>query len=99
MGLPLQQTDDKDLSLLSTKWKSILDPVLSNPLVNGRLISNVVLISGDNTINHGLQAKLQGYIVVRNSAASVFFDKPSPMPTLTLILNSSAPTTISLWVF
>lgn len=33
--LPLQQTDNKDLSILQTKWKAILDVILSNPLVSG----------------------------------------------------------------
>lgn len=35
MLLPLQQTTNKDLSLLQTKWKSILDAFLGNPLLNG----------------------------------------------------------------
>jgi hypothetical protein len=33
--LPLQSTDNKDLSILQTKWKAILDILLSNPVAGG----------------------------------------------------------------
>lgn len=101
MNLPLIHTVDQDLSLIQTKWKSVLDPALSEPILDGRLISNISLVSGDNTINHGLGSKLRGYIVVMNSAAVTFYDKQSTnqMPSLTLVLNASGATTVSLWVF
>jgi hypothetical protein len=98
MALPLETT----LPMLSTKWKSQLDPVLANPFMGGHLISNMVLTSGDNTINHGLGAKLQGWVVVGNTSGGItFFDKQAnnPSPQLTLILNVSGNTTVSLWVF
>lgn len=87
--------------LANPKWAARLNPLLANPLTQGRLLSNLVLVSGDNTINHGLGVDLQGYIVVMNSAAVTFYDKQSTnqMPELTLILHTSGITTISLYVF
>lgn len=101
MILPLMQTMDHDLSLMQTKWRSILNPVLSIPIIDGRLIQNVSLVSGDNTINHGLGKKLQGYIVVLNNSPVTFYDKQSEnqMANLTLILNASGTATVTLWVF
>jgi hypothetical protein len=100
-GLPLIQSQDKDLMLVEQRWKSQLDPVLASPLAKGHLVSNQVLVSGVNTINHGLGRKLQGYIVVLNSASATFYDNQdtNSMTQLTLVLNASAPTTVSLWVF
>lgn len=87
--------------LANPKWAASLNPLLSNPLVNGILLPAIAIATGDNTINHGLGEKLQGYIVVMNSAGVTFFDKQStnPRPQLTLVLNASGAATISLYVF
>ncbi len=87
--------------LANPRWASTLNPVLSNPLVSGNLLQNIMVYSGANTINHGLSDRLQGYIVVMNNAAVTFYDsqKTNPRPDLTLILNASGAATISLYVF
>lgn len=87
--------------LANPKWAATLNPLLSNPLVNGNLLQNIVVASGNNTINHQLNSKLQGYIVVTNSAAVTFYDRQAtnPYPDLTLILVASGAATISLYVF
>lgn len=86
---------------LLTKWSAQLNPLLASPIATPVLLSNVALLSGTNVINHTLGAKLQGYIVVMNSTSATFFDsqQTNPTPALTLILNSSAKTTVSLLVF
>lgn len=101
MSLPIFQTILKDLSLMQTKWASVINPILSAPIVNGLLLNSVSLVSGDNTINHKLGRKLQGWIVVGKTANANIFDKQATntMPELTLVLNSSATTTVNLWVF
>ena len=101
MSLPIFQTILKDLSLMQTKWASIINPILAAPIVNGLLLNNVSLVSGDNTINHRLGRKLQGWIVVGKNANANIYDKQSTntMPELTLVLNSSGTLTVNLWVF
>ncbi len=90
-----------DWPLANPKWAATLNPLLANPLVRGRVLSNVILDSGANTINHGLGRKLQGYLVVLNSAAVTFNDDQSinQYPDLTLIIVASGATTVSLYVF
>ena len=101
MSLPQFQSNDRNLQMLQNQWASQLDPVLINPLVNGRLIQGQVLTSGVNTINHKLGRKLVGWIVVRNNSNVTFYDSQdsNQMPELTLVLNASGATTVSLWVF
>jgi hypothetical protein len=90
-----------DWSLANPKWAAELNPVLANPLVGGHLIKNVPLVSGVNIVNHGLGANLQGYLVVLNSSAVTINDHQSrnQTPQLTLILNTSGATTVTLYVF
>ncbi len=101
MSLPSFNTSDRILSMMQSQWAAQLDPLLACPLVNGRLIQSVTLTTGNNTINHKLSRKLVGWIVVGQTAASSFYDNQSTnqMSDMTLILNSSAPCVVSLWVF
>lgn len=87
--------------LANPRWAASLNPVLSNPLVDGNLLQGVVLASGNNVINHGLGRKLQGYIVVLKSANVTIYDTQStnPHPELTLILVASGAATISVYCF
>ena len=86
---------------LLTKWSATLNPLIASPLATPVLLSDVALLAGTNVINHTLGAKLRGYIVVMNSASATFYDSQNtnPTPALTLILNASAKTTVSLLVF
>jgi len=88
-------------SLAQEKWSSALNPILAKPLIYGSLLQDIVLVSGKNVINHNLGQKLQGYFVVLNSAPAAFYDSQSSNqhPELTLILNASQATTVSLYVF
>lgn len=90
-----------DWPLASPRWASTINPILANPLVNGRVLSNVPVVTGRNVINHGLQRDLQGYFLVMNNAAVTFYDSQltNQRPDLTLILNASGAATISLYVF
>lgn len=87
--------------LANPKWAATLNPILANPITRGNLLQGVKVVTGANVINHGLGDKLQGYVVVMNSAAVTFYDSQltNPRPQLTLVLNASGAATISLYVF
>lgn len=99
--LPQFQSNDKDFQLMQNAWASAINPIINNPTNQGIILPNVILASGDNTINHLLGRNLQGWVVIRKSAAADIYDKQSTnqMPNLTLVLNASAPVTVSLEVF
>ncbi len=92
--LPQQLTID----MMQNRWATILDPVITNPLVNGRLIEDISLTTGNNVINHKLGRKQRGYIITSQDGIATIF-KANDFNNLTLTLTSSADVMISLWVF
>lgn len=97
--LPYFQTQDRMLSMLQTQWGSQLNPVLQNPLLNGRLMLGVSLSAGTNVINHLLGRKLISYILCAQNAVSDIYQEPSMDANLYLNLNASADVTVDLYVF
>lgn len=87
---------------MQTQWSKDLNPVLANALVNGRLVRNQMLGTGNNVVNHGLGRNLQGWFVtrLRGSFSQIYDTQDSnTMPSLTLNLNASAPVSVDLWVY
>lgn len=101
MALPTYHSQLKELLLMQTQWSTQLNPLLDNPINNNNLLTNVPLSTGDNTINHLLNRKLVGWIIVGINAAATIYDKQATnqMANLTLVLNASAPCTVNLLVF
>lgn len=88
------------LPLMQTQWSQAIDPVISNPIVNGIQLTNIPLNTGDNFINHRLSRKLNGYIITgMHGIYAQIYDVPSQMPTLTLVLNSSTSTVVDIYVY
>ena len=101
MSLPIFQSDSKEMSMLQTQWASQLNPVLTNPFLQGRVLKSVVLASGANVVNHGLGRKLQGWVPVRLRASATLYDTQdtNTSPALTLNLTASAAVTVDIYVF
>lgn len=96
MSLPL----NLPLSTMQTRWKSEIDPILSNPLNSMSVLPNVPLVMGTNTINHKLGRVMQGWFVVDiQGIATIYRPNTNPFNDLTLTLMSSAAVTCSLGVF
>lgn len=101
MKLPIFQSDSAEMGLMQTSWASVINPLLTNPLVNGLLLKNVSLINGSTQVNHKLGRKLQGWTVIRKRAAAEVYDTQdsNSMPELTLSLVSNANVLVDLYVF
>lgn len=84
-----------------TKWASQINPIIANPLLDGRLVSNQPLINGVTAINHGLARPLKGWFLVGINANATIHDNQATNqhPELTLSLTSNAVCTVNLWVF
>lgn len=98
MALNLFNSKDQTMMLMEKQWMSQLNPLLSNALTQGSLLSNVKLINGINTFNHYLGRGMTGWFIVdQDGLASIY--RSEPLNTKTLTLTSDAIVTISLWVF
>lgn len=94
MQLPLLS----DFAALVTRWKSILDPVLKNPLNSISILQDQALINGVTVINHKLGRAQQGWFILDiNGAAEIYRSQPFNDKTLTL--TSDAIVTVTLGVF
>lgn len=97
MSLPKQLP----LELLQTTWAQQLDPVISNPILKGRQITNQTINIGTNVINHKLGRKLQGWFITSINGYAQLFDTQATnqTPQLTLNITSNADALVSLWVY
>lgn len=87
---------------MQSQIQSVLNELSRSPLANAGFLQSVQLAVGDNTINHGLGRKLQGWSIVRmRGVFSQVYDKQdqNQNQALTLVLNSSAAVTVDLIVF
>lgn len=94
MQLPTKLQPD----MQTTKWKSLLDPLLTNPLNNVIILKDVELALGNNIVSHKLGKKPQGWLIVDIDAASIIY-RYQESTDVFLYLNASAAATISLGVF
>lgn len=101
MALPVYKSDDTSFTLMQTSWANKLNPIIAQPQSSGVLLKQVSLKAGDNTIDHKLGRKLQGWQLVRVRAAATIYDKQdaNQLQDLTLVLNSSAPVVVDIFVF
>lgn len=108
MQLPINLTP----SLQTTRWKSILDPVIETTFSNEQAVNNlnslplnqmtvingVVLAVGANTIQHRLGRVPVGWVILDiNAAATVY--RSAAFNIQNLVLTSNAIATINLGVF
>lgn len=84
--------------LLQTKWKSQLDPILSDPISNGNILPQIFLSNGATVINHLLGRMLQGFFIVDINAPATIY-RSAPKNALTLTLTSSASCIVDIFVY
>lgn len=85
--------------LAQTKWSSQLNPVLALPILGGIQLDGINLVANKpQVINHLLQRMPQGWFLLDNIANTVVW-RTEAFNNLTITLESSANTTISIWVF
>lgn len=94
------KSPDRVVTQVQQNISEALSPILNKEVLGGRLIESVIIVSGTaKRINHGLDRKYKGWIVVDQNANANIWSSVSSLPEKTLILNSSATVTVSIWVF
>jgi len=95
------QVDDDTLNRVQDRLRVVITALSNVPLLDGVLLENVALVSGSFTaVPHRLARPWRGYIVVANGANAVIWNQaPGTDAGVFLNLQSSANTTVNLWVF
>lgn len=96
------KTGAEDVRQLQDALQSFVRPLLSLQLLDGRLVEDVALVSGQaNYVPHGLGRRAKWLAVSPNADARIWEDTATaaPVPTTQLVLRASANVTVHLWVF
>lgn len=97
-NLPILNGPNRELSLMQTRWKSQLDPLLANPICNSSILKGINLAIGANVINHLLGRVQQGWMITDITGTAQIY-RSSPLNDLTLTLTSDSVVTCNLLVF
>lgn len=87
------------LELMQTRWATLLNPLLVNPIFNGLAINEIILDAGvPKAIQTNLgQVQVGWFITDQLSNSNIW--RTEPLNDKTLTLQADNDTTISLWVF
>jgi len=91
-------TQNLTLSQMQSKWASILNPVLTNPINSANVLTSIFLKNGTTVVPHMLGRLMQGWFIAdQNASASIY--RSAPMNSTNLTLTSNAAVTVNLAVF
>lgn len=94
MSLPLLS----NFGLMLTRWKSALDPLLANTIIQGRQLTNIAIATSATTVPHGLDRVQQGWFITDiNAAATIYRTGSFNASNMTLV--ASAACKVNIWVY
>ena len=99
----LQKDNFKDQNLETTQSnsESLWNDIRNHPLLKGRLIENIEITTASLNVEHKLNRKPRGYIVVKKNANINIFDNAlsDSLAKKFINLDASGSGTITIWVF
>ena len=103
--IPYTKTTSKngDIQSLDNNVGDVFDSIIDNPLLNNpTIVENLVFTSGvDLVVNHKLNRRVKGYIVIKANAAAKLYTSSTTLinPTAQIILKTDATVTLSILFF
>lgn len=100
--MPIQrfQFGSPDSQRLSDDTRTLARRVDDNPIFNGNLLKDEIVLAAGTEVAHKLGRAWQGFLVVKKTGAAIIYNEPSSDESLFIGLRSSSGTqTITLWVF
>jgi hypothetical protein len=92
-----QQVSDPNVSKLVSNIREWSEQFQDNPLLSGRLITDLEITTGSLKISHGLKRVPKGWIIVSKDADANVWEIRKSDSTITF--DSSATVTVSIWIF
>lgn len=95
------QTTDRNVNQLQQNISQAVNPVISNAITQGTILSNQTLNSGSTTIQTKLNKQLTGWLIIRQRGSATVYDNQDSnnQKSTSLILVSSAQVSVDLYVF
>ena len=92
---------DDDINRIQDNIDAVLRPLQASAIGQGNLLTGVALINGSTEVEHKLGRELIGWIIVQQNANAPVWDRQSTnvKKSRTLVLNSTASMSVTLWVF
>ena len=91
------RTEDRDLSRVQDRVNEAIQPLISNPLVDGVLVSATITAAGDIQVPHLLSRQPLGWIIVDQTQPAEIYRQSWDSRFLTLNVNSA--TILKIYVF
>lgn len=91
--------DVQDLNRMQDNLAATLGPMVLCALLQGRLLTGVVLANGANNVAHGLGRAPLGAIVVLQDVANALWASASATPSTFIVIHATTAVVASLWVF
>lgn len=98
-GFKKALTNNAEINRIQLNIAEFVSPLTSNPMLDGRLIENVVLGTTETLIEHKLGRAYQGWIIVNKNAAQDVYVSSTSLPKKHLALTAGGTVTVSIWVF
>ena len=92
-------TSSNDLNRVQDNIAVFANPITRNLLLDGVLIEDIDLTTSETKVNHTLNRKPNGWIIVKKDAAQDVYESGSTVPDRFLSLTAGGNVTVSLWVF
>ena len=92
---------DELLNRVQDEVSNSISQLLRTEILDGRLIQNVTLTAGINSVEHRLDRPILGWMITRKRADANVWDSQdnNGIPTRFLDLNASADVVVDIWVF
>ena len=78
-----------------------LNPLFQLPFASGNRVQDLDITTADTIVDHGLEQKPEGWIVLKQDAAQVIYESATTndFPEATIILQAGGTVTVDLFFF
>lgn len=99
VSLTRLHTADPQLNQVQDHIVRRVNPALAAEILDGRLVTGVSVGTSATDVPHGLSRPYRGWILTDNNTDCRVWSPSTGDTSKVIVLQSSAATTISLWVF
>jgi hypothetical protein len=92
-------TENDELDRVQDNVSLFTQPLVDNPLLDGRLLEDVILTTSEVLVEHKLGRKPRGWYIVKKNAAQDIHESGTTLQERFLSLTAAGTVTVSLWVF